>query len=226
MGYSPRGMRSLVYLYLLLLFSLWTFASQAKVVNSIKSAKDLIHGPLIYVIPEGKSVIEKSFLESPQSVLVTTEAKRIPRLSTGDIVKALRERVEKGPLICEAKAAADCIEALLQYPELSANISIFLTIDGYIQGAPFAEGAPDPLELSEVSKAEKMPLMIALRFLVDWMTDFIRGFDLFRYHFRHDRRVAYLKANRSRLLQLSKQVDIICIDRSPKNYGRFPFELH
>ena len=156
-----------------------SFSSSARVASSLNEIRNLLQNSVVHVAPEGHFVSEKKLLDQPGNILITTEPKRIPRLSTGDIVKALRERSQQGPLICESKAAADCIEALLQYPELADKISIFITVNGYIQGAPFAEGTPDPLELSEVSKAEKLPLFMALRFLADWVSDSIRGFDFF-----------------------------------------------
>ena len=143
--------------------------------------------------------------------------------SVGDIVKFIREARQPVLLVCEKKSAADCLEALLQYPELNKKVGQFIAIDGLIKGASYAENIEAPLDTVEVSRSTKVPFVLAVRFLVDSFFSLIKKQEYVKYKMSPKMRSKYLRNNSLRIKKLSKNIQMISVDRSSKGYGLLPF---
>lgn len=175
----------------------------------------------LYVHGEDTNVVRE--YASEQVEVITTEPDRLPYSSTGDLVKALRESLQPRTLVCHGKAAADCLEALILHPEIHSKVQQWVVLDGYIQGAPGTLKAVDPLPLMEVQKAEKMPLILGVRFVFDTLVQFFYGFDRVQYHFRPDQRKLYLNQYRKEIQNIAQNIKIVSIDHSHEGYGYMPF---
>ena len=180
---------------------------------------------MIVVVPENlvavKEVFYKKYFSKVQ--MISTENSRFSELSTGDIVKAIRNSRKSVLLLCEEKSAADCLESLLQYPKLSKKVKNFISINGKIKGAENAEKAKGPLEMAGVQQATKVPLVSAFRFLVDSFVHFFSGYDPVLYSFSPKVRTRYLRMNLHKIQELSKETALISVDSSDKNYGIIPY---
>ena len=162
-------------------------------------------------------------LQAETLSFVMTERDRLPEYSTGDIVATIRESRSRVVVIAEDKAAADVLESFIQYPELSEKVHSFVSVRGKVRGAEYAERARPPLDLVEVQKAEKIPLILALRALVDIFTNIFYGFDPTLYAFKPEVRQSYLKAHDLKIREISQRVQLYSVEPGRKNYGVLPY---
>lgn len=175
---------------------------------------------------ERRLVYESLFSHSKKWIKVSfvmIEKDALSEYSTGDIVKAIRETHSRVVLIGEGKAAADILESLIQYPELSDKVESFFSVKGLIRGDVNAEKAKAPLQLVEVNKAQKLPLIIAMRFLIDLFTDLVYGFDPVMYSFKPSVREEYLSRHNHQLRELAKKVRFYSFLPGRKGYGVLPY---
>ena len=225
-----HSFRSFILLFSILIFSShsqsfysYVFLQQAQQPLSQKLNAD----PLIVVsswqdMKANKEIVIKK-MKNTQFELILTDIEKEPLYSTGDIVKALREQASTVNLVCFGKAAADCLEMFLQFPEMSKKVKAFISYEGKISGAEYAERAPEPLKSQNVEKAAKIPLSIAFEYLFEALLSWWHGFDPGLYSMKPSVRRAYLERYQDDIERLSEKVEIISIDTSRKQYGKIPF---
>lgn len=153
---------------------------------------------------------------------VMTDRDQSPIDSTGDIVKAIRDSREKQNLVCVGKAAADCLEALLQYPKLWRKISYFISLDGKISGAEYAENSREPVTTHDVQKASKFPLIEAFRFLMDAAYSLWDGHDPAVYSMSPKVRQAYLQEVDSQIENMTEEIHVISMVTEKGPYWKIP----
>jgi hypothetical protein len=153
---------------------------------------------------------------------IFTDKEQAPMNSTGDIVKALRENPGKHNLVCTGKAAADCLEALLQYPEMWEKVNYFVALDGKISGAEYAENSKPPVTTHDVQKASKLPLIKVFRFLVDSLTSLWDGHDPAVHSMSPAVRQAYLERHNARIEEMAEKVHMVSLVTEKGPYWKIP----
>lgn len=154
---------------------------------------------------------------------ILTDRDQSPVNSTGDIVKALRDQPERQNLICVGKAAADCLEALLQYPELWPKVNYFVSLDGKISGAEYAESSKALVTTHDVQKASKLPLIKAFQFLMDALTSLWDGHNPAIHAMNPKIRQVYLRENDSKIERLSEEVYVVSLVSKKGLYWKIPY---
>jgi hypothetical protein len=162
------------------------------------------------------------FNKSPDQIVIT-ELETPPHLSTGDIIKSLRELQGPIHLICYHKAAADCLETLLVYEEDQVRVKRFTSLGGKIYGLEQAEKAKPVWTPITVEQANKNPLSSAWTLLGDMARRlWPRPIDRLYFMHPHSRKMALEQAD-EKLRKLSENVELLSIDSSVKNYGHLPY---
>lgn len=171
---------------------------------------------------EGLALYTKTFGRQAHQIL-TTDWEQMPEYSTGDIVKSLRESVEPLRLVCFHKAAADCLSALLLYPKLSKQVSEFVSLEGKLKGAEYAEKAMSPFQPIAISRAQKLPIWGAIKSLINAIRYFTWGYHPGFYSMSPQARQQYMQSHQHQIKNLSREMKLLYLDSSSKKYGHLPY---
>lgn len=155
-------------------------------------------------------------------VTLTTERFRSPSESTGDIIKTIRDSERPISLICEKKAAADCLAALLIYPEIQKKVDIFVSLHGYIQGDPKARNSQPPRQLETQQANIMQNFLVAIHFAQETWDWIFKG-HAWIYPLSPHYRKKYLSRNRAQIKELSQNVQLISIRQNASDWGLVPF---
>ncbi len=156
------------------------------------------------------------------SLKILTDLDRTPADSTGDIVHFLRQTDSKIHLVCFDRSAADCLEALLHYPELQKKVVRFVSLEGKVKGARNSIGILRP-DVVDVERAQKLPLSQAFVFALSRFKEWIFPRPAGAYAMNPIVRRKYLQAKRSEIEKMTQNIQVISIDSSGENYGVVPF---
>ncbi len=161
---------------------------------------------------------------SSRTKLILTDNTVAPELSAGDIIKALREIDGKATFVCYGRAAADCLEAFLRHPKLAKRrVGQMVSLQGLVRGSTEAEGVEKPWTSVDVTRAQKIPLLTAMKIALQWGLSFLRPHEPALYAMSPKVRRDYLKKHRSAIHELSQHINFFSLDDSAEKYGVLPF---
>lgn len=194
--------------------------------------KQLAKNQVLVVLTSDQLNKQRSFYQSSLSDLInvsqqltfiTTEKDETSDVSCGDIVKYLRELQGSVIVFSEEKASADVLESFLRYPGLAQKVSSFVSVNGYIRGAEYAENLKEPIFIDSSLQAQKLPLVLGIRALLDMAYELFYGFDWVKYSFQPHRRQAYLKEINRKIFALAQKTQLYSITPGEKSYGLLPY---
>ncbi len=181
--------------------------------------------PKVLVVPfdltkQARQQFEELVGGSPTQVILTNSQKP-PAESTIDIVKFLREQKTPSHLVCFDRAAADCVDSLLLYPELQSKVVQLVSLQGKVVGDERSEGVALP-EVQDFEAAGKLPLTTAVPHLLSQIKEWLFPHSNGTYAMNPRKRQIYIKQVKPHLKELSQKVELISIDSSAKKYGVIP----
>lgn len=163
----------------------------------------------------------QGFVEDVDFETVLTNGEDPVEFAARDVVASIRDSLRSVLIISSSKASADTLEALITYQGLQHKVVGFISIQGAIGGVEAAENIKRPVSFETSLRAEKMPLIQAFRFLVDYISSFSNNFSEALYSLNPSVRDVYLDQYDSNIKKLSKKVPTLFVGADKKNLLKY-----